>query len=52
MFVLCRFDGTEGQQIIPVYPVGNFLQEFDLGPMEATNSGNEPGTFFGCYAVF
>ena len=51
MFVLCIFDGAEGQRIVPVYPLRNFLQEFGLSPAKPADSSDEPGTLFGRYAV-
>lgn len=51
MFILCIFDGTEGQRIVPVYPLRNFLQEFGLSPAETADSSDEPGTLFGRHAV-
>lgn len=47
MFVLCIFDGTEGQRIVPVYPLRNFFQEFGLSPAKPADGSDEPGTFFG-----
>lgn len=51
MFVLCIFDGAEGQRIVPVYPLRNFLQEFGLSPAKPADSSDEPGTLFDRHAV-